>query len=79
MIIEDKRTQANDTFGKLRDGDCFTIAEDYEEIICMKVCTFDEKDNEQFKAINLDSGVETAVYIEDDTPVQKVNARITIW
>ena len=79
MYIEDKRVMANDTFGKLRDGDCFAIVDDYEEVICMKVCTFDEKDSEQFKAINLDSGVEIAVDLDDDTPVQKVNARITIW
>lgn len=79
MRIEDNRTMANDTFGKLRDGDCFTITDYDEELICMKVCVFDEKDNEYFKAINLDNGVEISVSINDDTPVQKVNARITIW
>lgn len=79
MYIEDKRVMANDTFGKLQDGDCFVFEDCDEEIFCMKVCTFDEKDNEHFKAINLDSGVEIATYIDGDTPVQKVNARITIW
>ena len=79
MYIEDKRTQANDTFGKLKDGDCFTIIDDYAEVICMKVCVFDERDHAVIKAINLESGVEIAVDLDDDTPVQKVNARITIW
>ena len=79
MYIEDKRTQANDTFGKLKDGDCFTIVDDYAEVICMKVCTFDENDCAVVKAINLESGVEIATVLESDTSVQKVNARITIW
>ena len=79
MHIEDKRTQANDTFGKLRDGECFTIVEDYEEIVCMKVCVFDENDHAVPKVINLGNGIEIAVVFEDDTLVQKVNARVTIW
>ena len=79
MYIEDKRVKAYDTFGKLCEGDCFTIVEEYEEVTCMKVSVFDEKDNEYFKAVNLKNGVEIAVDLDDDTPVQKVNARITIW
>ena len=80
MYIEDKRVKANDTFGKLCEGDCFTIVDDYdEEVVCMKVCVFDEKGNKQFKTINLDSGVDIAVDLDENAPVQKVNARITIW
>lgn len=79
MYIEDKRVMANDTFGKLRDGDCFTFTDCDEEIVCMKVCLFDDKDDCYFRAINLDGGVEISASLTDDTPVQKVNARVTIW
>ena len=82
MYIENNRTKTNATFGELRDGDCFVIRDNnLEEVLCIKACVFDEKYNPYYKAIDLDTGAE--IFAEDDetvrqdTPVTKVNAKIT--
>lgn len=85
MYIEDKRVMANTTYGELLEGECF-IVEDYikeEEILCIKVCIFDDCDNPCYYAVVLETGSELLLnddtVISKDTPVAKVNARITFW
>lgn len=84
MYIEDNRTKTNTTFGKLIEGECF-VATDYnhEEVLCIKVCVYDDCDNPCYYAVILGTGSELITYddtaISKDTPVAKVNAKTIFW
>jgi hypothetical protein len=84
MYIVDNRTKTNATFGELIEGDCF-VATDYnnEEVFCMKVCLYDDCSDPFYCAVVLETGAELITNedtsISKDTPVTKVNAKVTFW
>ena len=84
MYIEDNRTRTNTTFDELTEGECF-VATDYnhEEVLCIKVCIYDDCDNPCYYAVVLNTGSELItdddMPIFRDTPVAKVNVKVTFW
>lgn len=84
MYIEDNRTGTNTIFGELVVGECFVATDhNHEEVLCVKVCIYNDCGNPCYYAVVLRTGNELITYddtpISYVTPVTKVNAKIIFW